>query len=53
MRDKPWAAVPLLDDGQEETQWFATEVEALKYAIGKAVDIQYRPGRKPKGKPRS
>lgn len=51
MREKPWAAVPLMSD-EEETKWFPTEVEALKYAIGKAVVIQYRPGRKPKVKPK-
>ena len=44
MREKPWAVVPLLDEAAA-TEWFATEVEALKYAIGKPVDIQYRPGR--------
>lgn len=47
MRDKPWAMIDLLDDGRE-TEWFETEVAAIKASIGRSVTIQYRPGRKAK-----
>ena len=50
MRDKPWAAVPLLDPNGE-TFWYATETEALT-ATDRPADesytFQYRPGRKAK-----
>jgi hypothetical protein len=52
MRDKPWAAVPLLDS-EAPTLWFATELEALQATVGQAYSIQYRPGRKPKVKPKA
>lgn len=62
MRDKPYAAIPLIDEAKV-TIWYATATDAefdiggVDYA-GKPVSkdpsegysIQYRPGRKPKVK---
>jgi hypothetical protein len=51
MREKQWAVVPLLDD-TAPTLWFSTRTEAEDMASGKPYSIQYRPGRKPKVKPK-
>lgn len=49
MRDKPWAVIDLMDP-DAATVWYATEGEAIVKTFGRAVSIQYRPGRKAKVK---
>lgn len=44
MRAKPWMSVDLMTG--EVIGWYENEVEAAKNSLGKAVSIQYRPGRK-------
>lgn len=52
MRENPWAAVPLLSE-EAPTLWFASRFEAEEAVSGKPYSIQYRPGRKPKPKPKT
>jgi hypothetical protein len=56
MRDKPWAAVPLLDQ-TKAVCWYAKDIDFLlnpgldpNYDPDEAYDLQYRPGRKGKVK---
>jgi len=56
MRDKPWAAVPLLDP-TKATLWYAKDTDFYvnpasdpNFDPSEAYDLQYRPGRKGKVK---
>lgn len=56
MRDKPWAAVPLLDPNGA-TLWYEKDTDFLikpqsdpNYNADESYTLQYRPGRKAKVK---